>query len=198
MAKKNSNVISVGEFEEAVKNLPRTEIVEWNGLNVEVKYAISAEEMMLAVESIIAWVFADPDDFHPELADFAFRNNIIDRYTNIRMPVSNIKKYDMLYGTDVFDVVYEHINQHQADQIHMSSKRKIDYVANAGVAAVRSGINKVVEDIGSLGQGFADLFANVDANDLSALTDFASKIANIDEVEVAHNLLKVNAEGSDE
>lgn len=93
---------------------PDTGLAEivWHGLKVIVRHMIGLSEMQNLVD--IVWhQCRDEEGLHAELMDFQMRCAVITFYTNVNLPDTAEEQYEMLYGTDLYEAVTQHISQPQ-------------------------------------------------------------------------------------
>lgn len=92
--------------------------VAWNGIWVHVKRAIGLMECTVLIDDVLRnSTIQDGSLFMPELIDFALRAHIVEAYTDLVLPEQVEAKYDLLYLTDLFDVVSGVISKAQLDSI---------------------------------------------------------------------------------
>lgn len=165
---KKNGKISVGDIEKAVKDIyvPIKQI-EWRGLTIDVKNTLNLDEMRVFVRSVITACFdANGVAYHPEMKDFAMRSVLIELYTNVSLPSGIDRIYDVVYCSDLVDVIYGAINQKQFEIMMDAVNDEIDYVINSNVEAVTKQVNTLSDTIEKLGEKFKGLFDGVDPEDI--------------------------------
>ena len=165
---KKNGKISVGDLEKAVKdNYVPIKNVEWRGIDIDIKNTLSLEEMLAFVKNIVAACFdAEHIVYHPEMKDFAVRAVLIELYTNISLPSNVGRIYDIVYCSDLADVVYSFINQKQFEVMMNAVDDEIDYIANSNVEAITKQVNALSDTIEKLGEKFKGMFDGVDPEDI--------------------------------
>lgn len=127
--------ISINAMDKVVKSshTPFTEI-EWNGLNVTVKYTLTFKEMLEFVDSVTKTCFtSSTNTYMPEAKGFAIKSNILEKYTNFTLPNNLEHRYEMIYCTNIIDTVLEHINTQQYSEIINAIDDKIENIAQANI-----------------------------------------------------------------
>lgn len=82
---------------------------------LEVKNQLTLSEISAIVEEVVSACFVD-NVFHPEYVDVVFFSVIVNRLTNIDTFTSDNETIDLeamtqlLYGTDIYDVLYRNNN----------------------------------------------------------------------------------------
>ena len=83
-----------------------------------VRRFIPFNEVPAIVEQIVTTVLnPETKEFYPELRDFAFRAAFVMAYALVQMPESIEDQYELLYTTDLYDVVMKHAFQAQVQSI---------------------------------------------------------------------------------
>ena len=99
---------------------PNTAIktVRWRNLTISVRPLLTFRETSHFVNTVMDACF---DKEHgvavPEAMDFAVRANTVLRYTNLELPKDLEEQYAILYGTDIYDTVRQHIQTAQLDSV---------------------------------------------------------------------------------
>lgn len=166
---KETKMVSVNAVESVMKNEFANEVtIQWHGIDVVVRKTIGLKQAFEFVNQSVNSCFAEKDGaYMPEMKDFVIRACLVEKYTNIRLPENSEKLYDILYMTDLCNVVCANISQEQFDALVEAINDKLDYLSNADVKAVQ----KASENIGSLVQSFTDVFSGVTADDVKKITD---------------------------
>ena len=104
MAQKNK--VSVAAIEKVMKDQFNNGVktVDWCGITIEYKELLNMVEMKAFVDGVVDASFDNDGDYMPEFTDWLIRTNMIQLYTNVRMPQSIEKQYDILYQTDLYQV----------------------------------------------------------------------------------------------
>lgn len=166
---KEIDMVSVNAIESVMKNEFANEVtVQWHGVDIVIRKTIGLKQAFEFVNQSVNSCFAEKDGaYMPEMKDFVIRACLVEKYTNIRSPENPEKLYDILYKTDLCNVVCGNIYIEQFNALVEAINDKLDYVSSADVKAVQ----KVSENIGSLIQNFTDVFSGVTADDVKKITD---------------------------
>lgn len=96
--------------------------IRWSGKAVKVKPLLLPAEMSEFLGSVMdSCIDSAHGSMMPEFMDLAIRANTVLRYTDIDLPETLDEQTELLYGTDLYDTVREHICTAQLDAlIHAS------------------------------------------------------------------------------
>ena len=144
MAKKENPRISINALERVAKEQSdnfRTET--WNGLEVRIQFTIPCMEMLQMVRDVTVVCFTEDGTFIPEIMDFAVKREVVTRYANFTMPSNLEKQYWLIYNTDVYDFVAQHIDHDQLCEIDKAINRKIKFLCDSQVLAFRAKIDEL-------------------------------------------------------
>lgn len=196
MAKTNKR-ISVNAFERAMSNnYTPTETLMWNDIEITIKKTLSLKEMLTFVDRVVKSCFAnDSNSYMPEVEDFMRRVCVLEKYANFTMPSNLENQYALVYQTDAFDRVLEHINYEQYDEICFAITDKIRNLAQANIEALHTQINKLYNAFDGLQTQFADLFGNISSEDIRSVTNAIVK-GGVDEEKLVEAYKKAYASES--
>lgn len=169
MAKSN-NKISISSLDRVIKeSFASTNIAEWHGLDISIKYNLSFTEMLEFVNDVVMSCFQSNGGFMPEVMNFAIRSNILSKYTNLSLPDRLEHRYEIVYNSDVVDFVSEYIDIDQLREITSSIDRKISYLCNANVMNIQKQMTKLLSAFEDVQQKTSDMFANFTPDDLTKI-----------------------------
>ena len=107
-------VMEAAHFDERIRN------VQWNGLIIRIKPCLSLSDATEMLSNIISsCTYGDKPLV--EMLDFAMRIHTMIWYTNISLPDKIDDQYKLMYETDLFDAVLQHINAAQYHTIRESA-----------------------------------------------------------------------------
>lgn len=165
-------MISASKFQKIAKENFNNEVdVEWCGEKVHIRETIDFKSMMTFINDIVGTVFLDSGDFVPEAIDGIVRICAIRYYSNINLPDDFLEQYRLVYETDAFDVVYEHVNKAQFDEIVRSANRKIQYICETKVFAFTETMEKLIDSFENISEKMTDLFDGIDNIDMKNVSE---------------------------
>lgn len=152
MAQKNK--VSVATIEQVMKEQFGNDVkkVEWCGVEIEYKEVLTMVEMKAFVDGVVDASFDNDGDYMPEFTDWLIRTNMIQLYTNVRMPQNIEKQYDILYRTDLYEQITGLVDQRQYAKIMDAIKEKLEYRRNSDVTAMRVQLSGLIQQFESMGQ----------------------------------------------
>lgn len=187
MAKKEKK-ISINKWESIMADPVVT--VPLNGtedVEVTIHRTLPLEDMLQFVsDAVTACVDAETGTYTPEVLPFVVRLNVLTMYANFNMPASVEKQYDMVYATDAFEQVMQHINQKQYNDILIAINKRIEHECAVMTSAVIAKVNELAKQMEDFSDATQALFSGVSGDDVSALMRNLSSIGNVDERALAH------------
>lgn len=152
MAQKNK--VSVATIEHVMKEQFGNDVkkVEWCGVEIEYKEVLTMVEMKAFVDGVVDASFDNDGDYMPEFTDWLIRTNMIQLYTNVRMPQNIEKQYDILYRTDLYEQIAGLVDQRQYAKIMEAIEQKLEYRRNSDVTAMRVQLSGLIQQFESMGQ----------------------------------------------
>lgn len=176
MAKKKIKRISVNAMDEILKRFENTETVQWNGLDVVITKTLSLEEMMAFADSVVKSCFDQTSGtYMPEIKDFAIRSNVMERYANFTLPSKVENQYDMVMRSGAFEMILNHVNHAQFNELMRAIEAKLQNSAEANVQMVFRKFDDVVTSFEGLQDKVGALFAGVDQADIGKLMSAISE-----------------------
>lgn len=172
MAKKIKRV-SISALDEVIKQeYQPLKVVEWNGIEVTIKTTLSLQEMLRFADSVSKSCFdIATGAYLPEVKAFAIRCNIMDTYANFSLPENNEHKYILAMCSGAVEMVMEHINMAQFNELMDAIDEKVDHLASAKVEMMTMKFDEVVSAFEYLQNRMGSLFENVSADDIKKLTE---------------------------
>lgn len=172
MAKK-ADRIAVNEIEKIVKAQEDVKEVEWNGLKLKIKKYLPFEDMRVYVNGVVSACFNQDGSYQPEVKDFVRRALTVSLYTNISLPKNLNAQYDVVYGTDIVDIIYNHIDWQQHDEMSWAIDDRIGQLLKADVAA----LNKQKAELEETATKIQEMFEGIDPQDIE---NMVSALTNMD------------------
>ena len=170
MAKKKGKV-TIKALEDAVKDeLNRIEIVNWHGIDIEVKKFLSLTETMTLVESVTNACFGSDAKFTPEVKDFVFRSIVVQLYTNLTLPSDLSKSYDILFQTDLFITLLDTIDYDQFDSMIRAIEVKTAYLCNSNINLVNKQMADATKAFEELAKQMESITSGISQEDIANIS----------------------------
>lgn len=122
------NLLSAEEVKRVVgATSKRIKKVIWHTTDILVKYSIGLSEYIATFNSIIRDCTSENGELALPLIDFAIRVNIISHFSNVELPQDPSELFDVVYTSDLYDVVRKNANARQIDAIEKSIYKSIGW-----------------------------------------------------------------------
>lgn len=169
MAKTNKKQISINALEKIMNdNYTPTEVIMWNDLEVTINKTLSLQDVLEFVNGVTKSCFSENDNsYMPEVKDFAIKCCIVQLYANFRLPSDVEQRYNLIYCTDVVDVVLKHINNEQLNEIIEAINDKVDNIAQANIEMINKQMEELYASFNNLQTQLENLFSGINSEEMS-------------------------------
>lgn len=193
----NEKRITVEELEKAIGTID-TDVadVEWKGLHVSVQNRIPFGMMLAMVDRVVEIVFGDDGTYMPELKDFAIRNSVVELYTNLTLPDGAEKRYNILFNTDIWEVLVKYIDEEQFSMATEAIDAKIEATVNTNTINLNRQIAVFQDAVEKMNEQLTAVFDNINTDDLRKLMG-AINNGGLDEEKLVKAFIK-NKEGKEQ
>lgn len=170
------NKISITALDNIMKTIDTgVKMVKWNGLDVEIKHTLPFREVLAFVDNVSTSCFSIGNEYLPEVKVFAIKCCVLEMYANFTLPDNVEHKYDLIYNTDAFETVIEHINTKQFNEIVEAINEKVYNSADANVALANKQINDIYTSFEGLQKQINDVFNGLSSDEILG---FISAVTN--------------------
>lgn len=160
-------------------------------VEVRIKRNLSLNEMLQFVEDVVSsCVDTDSGKYLPEIMWFSIYSAVLTMYANFTLPSSVEKQYDLIYNTDAVDLVMEHINKAQYQEIVDAIQKHIDHDRKMMESSLAEKMNNIVERMDSYIKESENLLGSVSGDDMSSLIKNLAAIGSLDEDKLIHALVE--------
>ena len=165
---KSEKRISISVMDKIIKeHFENTTTEQWYGIEVQIKKTLSFTEMMEFVNDVVLSCFQEDGGFVPEVMDFAIRSNILSKYANFSLPDKLEHRYEIIYKTDIIDLVCSRINGAQLNEIVASINRKVEFLCDSNALMIKRQVN----DLQARTEG---MFNGISSDDIAKLANVLS------------------------
>lgn len=155
--------------------------ITWCGYNVAIKRFISFTDMLSFVDGVVSGCFAKSDNrYLPEVRDLFFRCSLVEFYTNIVLPESVEEKNQIVYGTDIIDLILQNIDRGQFRAIMDGIEKRVTYLVNTDMKRIEDDAELIVKQITEQFEMLNDVFAGINGDEMAAFIKAVTKM-NFDE-----------------
>lgn len=181
--------IKVGEIRDIDKANEKVEVVEFEGLDIEVKQYIPLSDKRTIVETIIHSSFVVDKEtglnrFDRGLADVVWGVLIIRHYTNINNMKDSFQMYDIVKSNGILDAVENAIPIEESTTLTTMVRTRINEVFRLEEASLQVGykIEGLLETLSDKVDDSLSVLKDFDTEDLDAISNII-KIENAKEDE---------------
>lgn len=178
--------ISINAFEKVMNDtyIP-TETFIWNELEIVVKKTLTFKEMFEFVNDVVNTCFSEGENEHvPHVKEFMKRVCLVEKYTNLTLPKSTEKSYNLLYRTDVVEKILEHIDCVQYHEICNAIDEKINSTLKANIDAINRQIDQIFSSFNTLQEQMDAIFGNISQEDVTSLMKTLAENGGFDEKKI--------------
>ena len=167
---KEQNRVSINKLEKAVSEDYEPVIVaRWRELDIEVSRALSFEQMLRFVKSVVDLCFDSEEEYLPEVKDFAVKRAIIENYTNVALPQNVQKCYEIIYSSDIVQFIEQYIDEDQFFGIMNAVDEKIKYKVRNNIDKTNKMINDATAKLENMERDIERVLAGVDGDSVGKM-----------------------------
>jgi hypothetical protein len=169
---KNKEVprISVNALERIAKSQSKdTTVMEWNGVEIHIKHFLPLKDVIGFCDDAASLCFTDDGRYIPEILDFAVRVGVLSRYANFAMPDNIEARYWLVYNTDAYETVLEHVNSVQLNNMVASIEMRVEYECDSNISLFQSKMTKLLESFDAMQKSTKSLFEGFSQESLDAI-----------------------------
>ncbi len=170
--------VSINKLEKYVDDCKMELVpIELGELKFDIKPRLKLVEVMEFVSGVVSSCLSEENsDYIPEAKDFSIRVNAFEYYTNLSLPENIDKKYDFVYGSDIFDIILENIDMSQFNEIMKSIDEHIRYTVGMRISDVHKEVNEMYTVLENLQAQFENVFQGINPDELAG---FISSISGM-------------------
>ena len=192
MAKKESRVtITAKDIEENKKEVT-LDVSGIGELTVEIRYTLNLHDMLQLVEDVVSSVVdGEANTYIPEIREFALQAGVIKAYTNIKLPQSADKQYDIISRTDLFKKVVQHIDFNQLGEVRNAVFDRIEHEVAMIESVLSSKVNEMVTEFAAILSNLDTVFDGVKNTDVNNFVKQLSQIGSMTEESIAKAVMDI-------
>jgi len=187
--------ISINQLEVQAKEMHKDDaVIDWNGIEVTVKYRLSLKEMLGFVDSVVQSCFMEGSGTYlPEIKNFAIRANVLDTYANFTLPKNIETQYTLICDTDAYDVVVQNIDPEQFADILEAIDSKVEMTARANIERLNYQMGVLYDKFEALEDQIGNLFSSVTPDEVKKIAEAVSN-GNLDEDKIVQAYIETQKE----
>lgn len=195
MAKAKAKTTTITAWEKMASNDPVT--VQYGDTEIEVTPTIPYDDAARIINFVSSIVLdEETGDYHPEVMDALFKEQILEYYAHFNRPKSFDKIYNLVYTTDAYDLVVAHTNRRQVTEIESAIYDVIEYKKNVLASGIQAELQKTMAVFDSFNEKAGDMFSQVDDVDMGNLVkNVASMSGSLDEEKLVRAVREAQKDG---
>ncbi len=176
--------VSISQIDKVMKEVyVPTTTVEWNGIEIIVKKSLPLDSMLKFVYDTVKTCTEQADGgYMPELKDFAIRLNVVEMYSNVKLPDNVNHKYFILINSGIVESILENININQYYQLIDAIDEKLNAFVAINADSVRKQLNDVTSAFEQMQEKMAAAMNGIDMSQLETIASMISDEAITDKV----------------
>ena len=202
MANNKKGRVTVAEIEKVAKNNYNKEhTIEWNGIEITIKHSLDFYKSLEFVNDIVQNCFNEETGLYmPELADIIARRDIVVMYSNVNLPSGTDRMHEVLFNTDLVDVIAESANSLQIDNLVSSAMQKIEYLKAEHTSLSNKKLEDIMTQFDELYESFSDIINFASEEDVEKMAKFIDENGeiNYDELVKSYSGIKFKTDEGDE
>ena len=175
MDKKAKNV-SISQIDKVMKETYKDIVlVEWCDIDLEVKKSLAFDDMLQFVHDVVkTCTEQEHGGYMPELKEFAIRMNIVETYSNVRLPSNLNHKYHILTNSGIVETILNHINTEQFNCMREAIDSKLEAVVATNVNAVQKQLSDITVAFEQMQRNMENAMSGLDMSVLERFVESAS------------------------
>lgn len=173
MAEMNTTISYGDLIKKMNEKTAATKSIKLLGENIDIKPTLSMDEFDSVLDSMVGLIYGGSGDYNAAAKDFVVRLCTVFAYTGVHMPDDISEElnglYDLMYGTEFYDLVCKSINQAQYSALLGALEDEIDKRNNSNIEKVNKQVNALSEMIVGLGEQFKNALGDISEEDVNKL-----------------------------
>ena len=182
-----SRNIAYADLSKNVDITPKSRVVEWNNLNLNIKNILTLNEVIEFMEAVTMTCFVE-GDYRPEFKDFAMRCVVAELYVDIELPDDVDDKYSLMFNTDLYEVITSNCDKEFFKNLKSSVESRLDYLKEVNIDSFRKDLVDNLEELSDIEAKIRNAFQDVNENDIGKFLSVVSK-GEINEKNIAKALV---------
>ena len=158
-------------------NTENITVVDFDGKEIKVKYAISINDMIGVVRDVFKMSFSDSGEYMPELTQALIRYYVIQKFTDYELPKSITEAYDIIMTTDLYLRILGGVNSEQLYEIEAAIHERINKSMVVSADVAEKNLIEVGERFKSLEEKMSQMVSELIASEAAKNESTAKKPA---------------------
>lgn len=180
MAKKEAR-ISINKLESVMReNIVVVPLSGADGVDITIRRRLPLKDMMQFVENVVSsCIDAETATYTPEIKEFVIRSEILTTYANFNLPTNAEKQYELVYGTNAFEQVMEHIDRNQLYEIEEAIGARIEHEVRVLETSVATKANEMMVRLSDAIEQINSMFSDVSSDDFNQVVKNLSEMNGV-------------------
>lgn len=185
--------LSITAIDRAIKEEYVNDVVcNFYGSEFIVHRFISLESMIKFVNEVTEGCFdGDSGKYLPEIRDLITKRSLLYYYADVNIPSDYSHLYEIIYKTDLLDIIYRNIDQAQYKDILDAIDAKIDERIYTNEQKFNSSIESAISSINSMAEQLESIFKDVTPEDMLSIISAVSN--GVDEAKLVDAVIAKGA-----
>lgn len=159
-------------------------IVNWYDLDIECKKFLCFDDAISFSNHICDLCFLESGEYVPEMFDFALRSCVVEYYTNVSLPNNIDKRYEIVYGTDLYYTIYNKVDFAQLDELINCAFKRVSRRLELDKEDIKNRLNVLIEKFDDIADEISSVYENVDSDTMNSIANVAANLENMTEESV--------------
>lgn len=180
MAKKEAR-ISINKLESVMReNIVVVPLSGTDGVDITIRRRLPLKDMMQFVENVVSsCIDAETATYTPEIKEFVIRSEILTTYANFNLPTNAEKQYELVYGTNAFEQVMEHIDRNQFYEIEEAIDVRIKHEVRVLETSVATKANEMMVCLSDAIEQVNSMFSDISSDDFNRVVKNLSEMNGV-------------------
>lgn len=180
MAKKEAR-ISINKLESVMReNIVVVPLSGADGVDITIRRRLPLKDMMQFVENVVSsCIDAETATYTPEIKEFVIRSEILTTYANFNLPTNAEKQYELVYGTNAFEQVMEHIDRNQFYEIEEAIDVRIEHEVRVLETSAATKANEMMVRLSDAIEQVNSMFSDVSSDDFNQVVKNLSEMNGV-------------------
>ena len=194
-----SKKLSIAAIDRAIKEEYVNDVVcDFHGNEFVVHRFISLETMVKFVNEVVEGCFDDESGkYLPEIRDLITKHSLLHYYAEVNIPTDFNHFYEIVYKTDLLDIVRKNIDRAQYEDILNAIDAKIDERIYTNEQKFNSAMEGAISTINSMAEQLESVLKDVTPEDVRSIISAVSE--GVDEAKLVDAVIAkgATADGKD-
>lgn len=166
---------------------------KYESIPVEFNTSLTLHDILQISDDVVQGCFLDDGTYIPEVRTFLLKRSLVNTLTNIELSEDASECYEFLMNSEIAfwldEKLYE-LHGSAIEELVEAIDRKLDYMADLGLAAMRDKMNQLIFTIDNFATESSKLFGDISTEDRDKLIASVSSLNTLDEEKLVKAFIK--------